>query len=118
MSRGPTEQAQTEFQGAIQPKNLGSQGATITPDANAAESQVFTLGASATIAAPINPGPIGQKLHLVFIQGGAGSFTITWNAAYRNAAAPTAGAAGTRASAEFRYDGVSWQTVGQSTVFA
>jgi hypothetical protein len=120
MSRGNVEQAQIEFQGAIQPKTIGNVGAAPIPDANAAESQVFTLTANATFGAAQNTSglPVGSKLCFVLIQDPTGTRTVGWNAQYKNAPALAAGTAGQRALVEFRWDGVGFQFVGGSAAFA
>lgn len=62
-------------------------GATITPNADTTDIGTVTLAASRTMAAPSGTPVAGQKLILRLKQGGAGSWTITWNAIYRFAAA-------------------------------
>ena len=128
MRRGQQEAAQNEFQGVVQHKNLGTAGATITPDADTAESQLYMLGAATTVAAPVVDGnvvtaanvPVGTKMFLVFVQDATAGRTLAWNAAYRGAPSTTGGAAtsGQRLGCEFRWDGASWQFVGGATSFA
>lgn len=122
MSRGRDDQAYVEFQGAVPHASKGTQGATITPDANDREAIVYTMGAATTVAAPANSSsqPIGTKLYLVLVQDATAGRTLTWNATYRNAPSGLGGSAtnGQRASFEFRYDGASWQYTGGSTAFA
>jgi hypothetical protein len=50
---------------------------------NAALGNVFTvtIGASRTMGAPTNPAA-GQSIRYHITQGGSGSFTVTWNAAF------------------------------------
>jgi hypothetical protein len=97
---------------------VGNGGATPTPNCANGLTQVFTMNANATVGAPTNPPQIGTTLNLVFVQDATGSRTIGWNATYRNAPAWSAGAANTRASARFQYDGAGWQFMGGSTAFA
>jgi len=129
MRRGQQEAAQNEFQGVVQHKALpGSQGAAIVPDVDAAEAQVFVLGAAATVGVPLVDGaavsannvPIGTKLFLVFVQDVTAGRALSWNAIFRGAPATTGGAAtnGQRMGCEFRYDGASWQFVGGASTFA
>lgn len=117
MSRRAYTESWQRFAGGVLVPVTGFSGATPTPDAGTAESWVWTMNSNVVVGAPANPRAIGDMLYLVFIQDG-GSRTISWNAVYRNAPTPSAGAAGTRISAEFRFDGVSWQFVGGSTAFA
>jgi hypothetical protein len=55
--------------------------ATIATDASKGNLFTVTLGASRTMGAPTNPVD-GQQLTYVITQGGAGSFTVTWDAAF------------------------------------
>lgn len=82
--------------------------ATITPDASIGEVvNVGALTAGITVNAPTNPTKYG-RLVFMFVQGGAGAFAITWNAAFKKAADPGAGATGTKAVTEYLYDGANW----------
>jgi hypothetical protein len=113
---------QLELYGKTSFYNMGNVAAAPSIDASLEEAIQMTLTANAVIAAPAaNSIPsvnVGSRLYLVFIQGPGGTFTVAWNAAWRNAPALAGGAAATRASAEFRWDGASWQFIGGSTVFA
>lgn len=126
VARSQKEQAQNEFFGAAQPTNWGTTGGTggtaaaPVPDASQSDAQVFTLNAATTVAAPVNPRTIGDKIFLVFVQDTTAGRTLAWNAIYRNAPTGQGGGAtnGQRLSYEFRWDGVSWQGCGGSTAFA
>jgi hypothetical protein len=58
--------------------NAGNSGAAITINFTSEQKQVVTLTANTTITLAVPPG-VGNYL-LMTIQGGAGSFTITWAA--------------------------------------
>lgn len=120
MSRALNEQAQREFFGDVLPRVVADASGTFTPDCSIAEAQQYTMGAATLIAAPINTTGIqlGSRLFLVLIQGGAGTLALTFNAAFRNPPAATAGGVGTRLAMEFRWDGAKWQYTGGGTVFA
>jgi hypothetical protein len=92
---------------------------SITPNCAQSGEQQYTISATTcTINAPVNPPNVGARLSITLIKGTASAITLTWVSAYRNMPTWSAGASGTRATAEFRYDGVSWQYVGGSTAFA
>jgi hypothetical protein len=95
----------------------GSTGTTPTPNCQNGLTQVWTMNNNISVGVPTNPPQIGQTLTLVFVQDATGGRTIVWNAAYRNAPPWSAGLAGQRATADFKYDGISWQFVGGSTAF-
>lgn len=118
MTRAATEEYQRAAFGLPQPRNWGASGAAPQPDAGVIETQVWTLTANATVAAPLNPRAVGDQLFLVFVQDATGGRSISWNGIYRNAPTPSVGIAGQRLSAEFRWDSQSWQFTGGSTAFA
>jgi len=81
--------------------------AAITPNPNLGNTiDVGILTAAITVNAPANP-IIGQKMRVLFEQGGVGNFGITWNAIFK-AQVLAAGATGTKAAYDFEYDGVDW----------
>jgi hypothetical protein len=85
----------------------------------ASDSRVVVVTCDTVIRPPLDlRSPIvGAQLFLVVIQDDSGGHAITWDAVFRNAPTPSAGTAGQRLSAEFRFDGVSWQCVGSSSAF-
>jgi hypothetical protein len=56
-------------------------GATVTPDASEGNTWYLTLGGSRTFANATNPRD-GQTVTLFVEQGGSGSYTLSWGAAY------------------------------------
>ena len=85
--------------------------ATITPDAAVAQTVIVgTLTGGMTVAAPTNP-TLGKKLTFAFTQDATGGRTITWNAIFKKTA-DAAGAANTKGTTEFVYDGTNWRQVG------
>lgn len=113
---------QKETLGAEQPFNAGNSGATFTPDCSNGASQIVTLTAACTIAAPTGTPavPPGSKLFLVLVQDATAGRAVTWGAGYRDAPAigGALATAGQRAGVEFRYDGASWECCGGATAFA
>jgi len=99
----------------------GGAQSSITPNIAFGSTQFYTLNANATINAPVNAPAVGARFSLRLAQDATGTRTVTWNAAYRNAPAWTAGTAAQTAYAEFEcVDHVAntWQYVGGSTAFA
>jgi hypothetical protein len=80
-------------------------------DATAGELVAVTLTAARLVGAPLNP-IVGQRLVFVLVQGGAGAFAVTWNAAFKGITGGTSGATGTQASFAFNYDGTNWRFEG------
>jgi hypothetical protein len=90
--------------------------ATITWDVSTSPVAKVTLTASRTLAAPTN-GAAGQFISIAIIQGGSGSYTITWNSAYEFTAdtAPTLTTTVGKADLfVFRYNGTVWYEVGRN----
>ena len=90
--------------------------ATITWDASTAPVCKVTLTASRTLAAPTN-GAAGQFISIAIIQGGSGSYTITWNSAYEftGDTAPTLTTTISKADVfVFRYNGTVWYEMGRN----
>lgn len=56
-------------------------GATVTINCQAGDSQILTLGGNRTMAAPINPAD-GQQIDLLVVQDATGNRTLTWNAVF------------------------------------
>lgn len=76
--------------------------------ANGEKIIVGLLTAGIIIPAPTNA-QIGQRLTYAFKQGPTtGAFAITWNAIFKKAADPAAGAINTMACTEFLYNGSNW----------
>lgn len=117
MTRAATEEYETQALGLPRPRLVGNVGAAAVPDAGKAETWVFTMTQNVTVGAPLGPRAIGDKLYLVLVDDGGGH-TVAWHSVFRNAPTPAAGTAGQRLSAEFRWDGVSWQFTGGSSAFA
>lgn len=94
----------------------------IVPNCSLGVTQVYTINNNATIAAPLNPSPIGSRLKFKIIQNATGGYTATFNSAYyRNAPSWGTGTSNKTAYAEFEcIDPItnSWQYVGGSTAFA
>jgi hypothetical protein len=62
---------------------------------------------------------VGDRLILILQQnGGSGNFSVTWGVCFRDPPSWSGAAKGTRATAEFIYDGFSYQCVGSSSAFA
>jgi hypothetical protein len=90
--------------------------ATIAWDVSVSPVAKVTLTASRTLAAPTN-GAAGQFISIAIIQGGSGSYTITWNSAYEFTAdtAPTLTTTVGKADLfVFRYNGTVWYEVGRN----
>ena len=90
--------------------------ATITWDVSTSPVAKVTLTASRTLAAPTN-GAAGQFISIAIIQGGSGSYTVTWNSAYEFTAdtAPTLTTTVGKADLfVFRYNGTVWYEVGRN----
>ena len=89
--------------------------AAITPNAQAGEIVVVgALTAAITVNAPTNPAT-GQQLTFIFTQGGAGAFTVAWNAVFKTAWQPAI-AVGAISVMTFEYDGASWQQLGHISI--
>lgn len=118
--RGLREVWETAMFGLPRPQNWGNVAASCTPDATVVETQTFVMTQNLTVNAPLGPRVIGDKLYLVFIDSNGGHTIAFASGAggFRNAPTPSAGTAGQRLSAEFRFDGVSWQCTGSSSSFA
>src|SRR5215831_14038545 len=108
-----------EMLGDVRAHSLGNSGSVPQPDCAIGEVQQWIVNANAVVAAPLNTSgvAIGSHLYMLFQQNATGGFTLGWNAIWRNAPTLAAGAANTRASFEFRWDGTSMQFVGGSTAF-
>jgi hypothetical protein len=90
--------------------------ATIAWDVSTSPVAKVTLTASRTLAAPTN-GAAGQFISIAIIQGGSGSYTVTWNSAYEFTAdtAPTLTTTVGKADLfVFRYNGTVWYEVGRN----
>ena len=90
--------------------------ATITWDVSTSPVAKVTLTASRTLAAPTN-GAAGQFISIAIIQGGSGSYTVTWNSAYEftGDVAPTLTTTVSKADLfVFRYNGTVWYEVGRN----
>lgn len=91
--------------------------ATITPNLTRSVN-ILVVGAltgNVTIAAPIGA-RTGMILHIVFLQDGTGSRTITWNAAFA-AAANGAGTANQIGATSFIYNGTRWVQIAGALAF-
>ena len=118
MTRSATEEYETQALGLPRPRLVGNVGSTCIPDASVTETQVFTMTLNLVVGAPVGPRAVGDRLYLVFVEGGSGGKTIGWNVIFRDCPTPAAGVVGTRLSVEVRWDGASWQFTGGSTAFA
>ena len=90
--------------------------ATITWDVSTSPVAKVTLTASRTLAAPTN-GAAGQFISIAIIQGGSGSYTVTWNSAYEftGDTSPTLTTTVSKADVfVFRYNGTVWYEVGRN----
>ena len=96
----------------------GNTGTTPAPNCVNGQTQIWTMNNNVTWGAPTNPWRVGQVLTIAAVQDATGSRTTAWNATYRNAPAWASGAANTKATATFVYDGTNWQYIGGSTAFA
>ena len=99
--------------GAYNAEATLTDAATITRDVSTSPVAKVTLTASRTLAAPTN-GAAGQFISIAIIQGGSGSYTITWNSAYEftGDTAPTLTTTVSKADVfVFRYNGTVWYEV-------
>lgn len=96
----------------------GNTGAAPAPALTNGPVQQWTMNNNVTWGAPTAPWKLGQLLTILAVQDATGSRTTAWNATYRNAPSWAAGAANTKATAMFIYDGTNWQFIGGSTAFA
>jgi hypothetical protein len=91
-----------------------------TPNGMGLTKAALTLNGAVTIAEPVDA-EVGSELAFTFIQGGAGSHTITWNPAFAKAADGTGAAAsvGVVKFTKVRASGVgSWQQTSGALTFA
>jgi hypothetical protein len=70
-----------------------------------------TLTAARVVGLPLNR-VAGRRYRFEFIQGGAGGFAVTWNAAYKKTWSDVGNVTGARSSIEFEDDGVNLNQVG------
>jgi hypothetical protein len=102
--------------GAYNAEATLTDAATIAWDVSVSPVAKVTLTASRTLGAPTN-GAAGQFISIAIIQGGSGSYTITWNSAYEFTAdtAPTLTTTVGKADLfVFRYNGAVWYEVGRN----
>jgi hypothetical protein len=102
--------------GAYNAEATLTDAATIVWDVSVSPVAKVTLTASRTLAAPTN-GAAGQFISIAIIQGGSGSYTVTWNSAYEFTAdtAPTLTTTVGKADLfVFRYNGTVWYEVGRN----
>jgi hypothetical protein len=102
--------------GAYNAEATLTDAATIVWDVSTSPVAKVTLTASRTLAAPTN-GAAGQFISIAIIQGGSGSYTVTWNSAYEFTAdtAPTLTTTVSKADLfVFRYNGTVWYEVGRN----
>jgi hypothetical protein len=84
---------------------------TIIPDVSQGDLLQLTLTGNCTMSPPINPQYVGQSITFMLAQGGSGNYTVTWSSAtggYKKATDGAAGATGTYALKEFRWNGTYW----------
>lgn len=121
-ARAVTARIQEEMFGDAIPTKVAASGASYAPDITTAEVHSIVMTAALTIAAPLGMTAMqpGARFALILIQDNTGGRTLTWNSAWRNAPSGlgSGAAPGSRATFEFRYDGVSMQYTGGSTGFA
>jgi len=96
----------------------GNSSTAFAPNCCQGGDQVSTMNSNLTVGAPINAPYAGFELTLTLIQDSTGNRALAWNSTYRNAPTISAGAAGTRGSWKYKFDGVNWQYQGGSTAFA
>lgn len=112
------DQQRREFGFPAQKQVPVSSGAVVQLDFSTGAVQQILLTANCLVAQPINPPDVGGRVVLIFTQDSVGSRSLSWGVAFRDAPSWSAGAANTRASATFIYDGFSFQYEGGSTAFA
>lgn len=118
VSQAVIEQQRREFGGAPASNPLANAGAILNMDLSQGLVQQWVLNANCFVGEPLYPPPVGGRIILLLTQDGTGSRSVTWGICFRDAPAWSASAAGTRASAEFLWDGFSYQYMGGSTAFA
>jgi hypothetical protein len=78
----------------------------------------YTLPQDTFVTEPRNPPLPGSFVTLILIQDSVGSRSVTWGVCFRDAPGWTPGAANTRATALFIYDGAGYQYIDGSSAFA
>lgn len=118
VSRAIIEQQRREFGYGTAP-SAPTTGPVLVMDLSAGLVQSFMLNINCFIAEPINPPNVGDRLILILQQdGGSGNFSVTWGVCFRDPPSWSGAAKGTRATAQFVYDGFTYQYMGGSSAFA
>ena len=98
------------------PFTVAASGAAPVLDLNNGRVQKVTVSASATFGVPLHPSYIGETLTVVLISGG--TYTVAFNAIFRDAPSTYTSTVGQKATVRFVWDGTSWQFIGGSSAFA
>lgn len=96
--------------------SAGNTSTAPVPNCQNGLRQQWTHSANCTFGVPTNPPTVGSMLSILLTS--SGSFTLAWNATYRNAPGGLSSTNGQKATFVFMYDGTNWQYVGGSTAFA
>lgn len=115
------EQQRREFGGSPAAGALVQASGNYQPYLQAGLTVTLQLIGNIILGQPVlfNPS-VGQRIFMVLVQDGTGSRTVAWSSCWRDIPTGLAsgGSAGQVASAEFVFDGFSWQYCGGSSAFA
>jgi hypothetical protein len=102
----------------IQPEFRTTTGAVAAIDTSKGLVHQNVLTNNVFFTEPINPPLVGEFIRLILIQDSVGSHSVSWGICFRDAPSWAPGAANSRASAIFMYDGAGYQYIDGSSAFA